>query len=312
MFTKSRPLQLDAYLESLYRYFPSELIQTYIIYKVELFNEEYKKLFQKHSGSIVINESDFHSDFLGILNRVNTKYILFGIDDVVYFDSVDYEMIDRAFSEFADKIFGFSLRFGNDSLDISSDPIEQRIVADQNVYSLNWTEGHTPKTRYPFELCATIYPATLVKMIINSMMSNSVLVKSLFSPGSFLIKILSKVLSSRSILKFFGYFFSPNTLESWSCRWCQNHSNKLPGFLFFQKQCASAIQVNMVNMSTLDDKFQEDDEYTVEVLANKYRQGYTFDFDYLTRNKPTGTHCGTEYFKLVQDKAVCAPEVDRK
>ena len=143
-------------------------------------------------------------------------------------------------------------------------------------------------------------------------MSDGILAKSLFSPGSFLIKLLSKVLSPRSILKYFGYFFSPNTLESWSCRWCQNHSDKLPGFLFFKNQCASAIQVNMVNMSTLDDKFQEDDEYTVEVLANKYRQGYTFDFDYLTRNKPTGTHCGTEYFKLVQDKAVCAPEVDRK
>ena len=40
VFTKNRPLQLDAYLEGLHRHFPLELIQTYILYKVELFEEE--------------------------------------------------------------------------------------------------------------------------------------------------------------------------------------------------------------------------------------------------------------------------------
>jgi len=312
VFTKNRPLQLDAYLESLYRYFPAELIQTYIIYKAELFNEEYEKLFQKYSNSIVTTENDFHADFLKILNQINTKYILFGIDDVVYFDSIDFEIIDGAFREFPKDIFGFSLRFSNVSSDISHDPIEQTTIADQTVYSLNWTKGCTPKTRYPFELCATIYPATLVKMIINNMMSNSILSKELFSPDSVLIKALNKIISTRSILKSFGYFFSPNTLESWTCRWCQNHSDQLPSFLFFQKQCASAIQVNMVNTSTLSDEFHEGDEYAVEVLANKYKHGYRFDIDNITRNKPTSTHCGPEYFKLVRNNTICTSKIERK
>ncbi len=42
VFTKNRPLQLDAYLTSLYRHAPEELIQTYVIYKVELFDEQYR------------------------------------------------------------------------------------------------------------------------------------------------------------------------------------------------------------------------------------------------------------------------------
>jgi len=46
VFTKNRPLQLEAYLESLYRYFPRELIQTYIIYKREIFEEEYQQLWE--------------------------------------------------------------------------------------------------------------------------------------------------------------------------------------------------------------------------------------------------------------------------
>lgn len=312
VFTKNRPLQLDAYLDSLYRCFAPELVQTYIIYKAERFEEEYKQLFQKYSSCIVIKENNFHSDFLRILSQINTKYILFGIDDVVYFDSMDFEVVNETFNKFSKDFFGFSFRFGTENIESGNDSIGETTVAGQSVYSINWTQGRTPTTRYPFELCATIYPAMLVKMIINNMMSNNILAKGLFSPGSVLNKVLSIIMSTRSVLKSFGYFFSPNTLESWTCRWCQNHSEQLPGFIFFQKQCASAIQVNMVNTSTLGDEFNEYSEYTVEALANKYRDGYRFDIDNITRNKPTGTHCGPEYFKLVRDNAICTPETERK
>jgi len=75
VLTKNRPLQLDAYLESLCRYFPSDLIQTYIIYKIERFEEKYQQLFQKYSNCRIIKENDFHSDFLKLLNQISTKYI---------------------------------------------------------------------------------------------------------------------------------------------------------------------------------------------------------------------------------------------
>jgi len=311
VFTKNRPLQLDAYLGSLYRYFPAELIQTYIIYKIERFEEEYQQLFQKYSDCIVIKEKDFHSDFLKILSQINTKYILFGVDDVVYFDSVDFEVIDETFDRFSKDIFGFSLRFSPSSIQVGNDPVSETVIAGQPVYSINWTQGRTPTTRYPFELCATIYPAVLVKNIINNMMNNNILAKRLFSPNSILIRALGKMISTRSILKSFGFFFSPNTLESWSCRWCQNQSDQLPNFLFFQKQCAAAIQVNMVNTSMLRNEFYEYSEYAIEVLANKYKQGYRFDIDNLTRNKPTSIHCGPEYFKLVRNNALCATKTER-
>ena len=107
VFTKNRPLQLEAYLESLYGSFTRQLIQTYIIYKVEFFDEAYKDVFQRFPECVVVREADFHSDFMQILNQAATKYILFGIDDVVYFDSIDFDVIDDAFAAYREDIFGF-------------------------------------------------------------------------------------------------------------------------------------------------------------------------------------------------------------
>jgi hypothetical protein len=300
VFTKNRPLQLDAYLESLYRYFPSALIQTYIIYKAELFEKQYDQLFGKYPNCIVIRESNFHSDFLKLLSQISTKYILFGIDDVVYFDSVGFDIIDEAFAKYTKDIFGFSLRFSKENTKDGNDPISETAIAGQTVYTLNWTQGRTPTTRYPFELCATVYPTALVKRVINSVINNNPVIKKLFSPSSALIKASAKVISTRSILKSFGYFFSPNTLESWNCRWCQNHSDQLPGFLYFQKICASAIQVNMVNTSTRS-KLDGSAKHTVEALNEKYKSGHRLDIDFVARNKPTATHCGVESFKLTKN-----------
>ena len=299
VFTKNRPLQLEAYLESLYKHLPAELIQTYILYKVELFEEEYEQLFRKHSNCVVIRETDFYSDFLKLVSQVGTKYILFGIDDVVYFDSVDFEVVDETFNKFPEDFFGFSLRFGEASVRKSNDPISKTGVTGQTVYSINWTQGKTPNTRYPFELCATIYPTALIKRIITSVSNNNLAAKKLFSPGSVLIKALAKAISTRSILKSFGYFYNPNTLESWNCRWCQNHSDQLPGLLYFQKLCASAIQVNIVNIST-NNEFDRSDEHTVEALADKYKQGYRLDIDFISNHKPGRAHCGKQHFRLLK------------
>jgi len=301
VFTKNRPLQLDAYLESLYRYFPSELIQTYIIYKVELFDEQYMQLFRKYLACTVVRENDFHSDFLKILSQVNTKYILFGIDDVVFFDSVEFDVINQTFREHSEDIFGFTLRFSPESLKDSNDIITDITVAGQKISRLNWKNGQTPHSRYPFELCCTIYATSLVKKVVSNTMSNNLLIRKLFSPDSVLIKALGKVISRRSILKSFGYFFRPNTLESWNCRWCQNNSDLLPSFTYFQKLCASALQVNMVNISARKG-FEGDPGYAVEALAEKYKRGFRIDIDFVSQNKPTGTHAGTECFKLTKSK----------
>jgi hypothetical protein len=299
VFTKNRPLQLEGYIESLYRFFPVDALKTYVLYKEELFEDEYKLLFRKYPDITIIKESNFHSDFLQCLSQISTKYILFGVDDVAYFEEVDFDTVDETFNTFAGDILGFSLRFSKESIEGGNDPVREAVVAGQTVYSINWKQGRTPNTRYPFELCSTIYPTSFVKEVVGSTYNDNPLVKKLFLPDSAFISMLRKVKSPRSILKSFGYFYSPNTLESWVCRWCREHSEGLPDYLYFQKLCASAIQVNMVNTSTKT-KTKDASEHTVEVLAEKYRQGYRLDIAAIEKNKPVQTHVGNEHFELTK------------
>jgi len=56
----------------------------------------------------------------------------------------------------------------------------------------------------------------------------------------------------------------------------------------------------MDNTSTKND-FDSDAEYTVEALNEKYKVGYRLDIDFVSDNKPTGTHCGVELFKLTRN-----------
>ena len=304
IFTKNRPLQLEAYLESLYKHFPAELIQTYIIYKEELFSEQYNQLFNKFNKCIVINESDFYTDFMGVLNKVDTKYILFGIDDVVIYDSVDMDLINKTFDEHGDNIFGFTLRFSPESLKDSGDVIEDVSVGSEKIYRINWKEGKTAHTRYPFELCCTFYKTELVKKIIYSTMTLNPLMKILFGTKSLLVKLLSGTGLHRKILKRFGFIYSPNKLESWPCRWAQKNKSEVPDYIYFQKLCASAIQVNMVNTTTNNDH-DGTQEHTVEALNDKYKQNYRLDIEYIMKNKPSEPGCGREYFKLKKEQDVC-------
>ncbi len=300
VFTKNRPLQLDAYLRSLYRHFPSDLIQTHIIYKAERFGRQYDQLFRKFPDCLVIRERDFHTDLMGVLNRMESKYVLFGVDDTVFFDCVRFDVIEETFSHHREDIFGFTLRFGRGSLAGTGDEVTELSVAGERVYRLNWEDGRTPHTRYPFELGCTFYRTELVRRILQSSMSSSHLAARLFMPSSVLTRALQRLGLRRSILKRFGYFYSPNTLESWPCRWCREHKDLLPAYTYFQRICAAALQVNMVNTSARNWHYGTQ-EHTVEALNEKYKQGYVLDIEHVAASKPVEPSCGPEFFRLRAD-----------
>ena len=299
VFTKNRPLQLEGYLESLYKHLSCELIQTYILYKPELFDTEYRQVFSRYPDCIVVRENVFNNDLFDILSQIKTEFILFGVDDVVYFDSVNFDVIEETFQKYAADIFGFSLRLSRQNIGKNNEPISEVNVAGQILYRINWPQGRTPNTRYPFELCATIYCTELIGEVLRGSRNGNRLLERIFAPDSPVTGVVGRLFSRHSVLKRFGYFYNPNSLESWNCRWCQRNAAKLPGWLYFQKNCASAIQVNMVNISTKNN-WDDSEKYTIESLNEKYKQGYRLDTDYITKNKPTATHCGQEHFNLVK------------
>lgn len=303
VFTRNRPLQLEAYLRSLYRYFSQELIETHVVYKAERFGEEYEQVFRAFPDCLVIREQDLHAEIMGILERTQTEYILFGVDDTVFFDSVRFEVIEETFSRHRDDVFGFTLRFGPDSVAVRNDEVETLSAAGEPIYRLNWKKGQHAHSRYPFELGCTFYRTDLVRKILRQSMSSSRLAARWFGPSSALIRMLRPLGRARSTLKRFGYFFSPNTLESWPCRWCRQHQEGLPDYTYFQQACAVAIPVNLVNTST-ENKHFGTDEHTVEALNEKYRQGYVVDIDHVAARRPTEPHGDRDLFRLRQSSHV--------
>jgi hypothetical protein len=307
VFTKNRPLQLDAYLASLYAHFPQKDIQTFIFYKPELFASEYECVFNDFADCTVIREADFHDDFLKLLDGVETEYILFGTDDVVYYDSVGMDVIRETFRQYSSDILGFSLRLSPDTLKADGDRISECQIAGENILKVNWKKASNHTARYPFELNSTIYRTELVKEIISRVAEERPLLKKIFPKDSRRVRFLKSVISMKDFLLSLETFRKPNTLEAYACRWCKNHKSTLPGFFYFQKLCASAIQVNIVN-TEVDNPIFGDNEHTVEVLNSKYRDGYRLDIEAIRNNKPHTTHAGQEYFKLVkggQTNKVC-------
>lgn len=299
VFSMNRPLQLEAYLESLYRHMPIKLIQTYVIYKVDMFDDQYRELFRRWSNCIVIKEQNFHTDFVRLIERIRTKYILFGTDDVVYYDSVDFAVINDAFDTFSRDIFGFSLRLSPQNLTGGNDVLTEMEIGGKKVYKLNWKNGQTRNTRYPFELNSTVYRTILVREIVRHVAKERPLLKKLFARESAFVKSLSHIISMKHFLISINTFHDPNILEGYCYRWCKRYKSKVPACLYFQKLCASAIQINRVN-TTVSNPTDGSSEHTVEALNEKYKQGYRFDIGAIEKNKPIVTHVGREYFKLVK------------
>ncbi len=300
VFTKNRPLQLEGYLRSLGRFMPTELIQTYILYKPELFDAEYDSVFNQYPDCNIIREKDFHTDLLNIIGNIDTPYTLFGIDDVVYFDGVPWETIKSTFEKLGDSLFGFSLRLDKRQMpqDEQANNIQTHDVNDLQVFAVDWTKGQTHNTRYPFELCATVYRTDDIRRIINGVMSHTPLWQSLFKPGRAGLNILGLLIAKRKILKKFGFIYSPNTLESWCCRYVQNNPENFGNLLGFGHICTTAIQVNMVNTST-DNQCAISEELTVESLNLKFQQGCRLDIDRVKKQNPCQFHTDKAYFHLI-------------
>jgi hypothetical protein len=291
VFTKNRPLQLHGYLESLRRFLPSEVMQTYILYKPDLFGAEYETCFAAFPDCRIIRETNFHRDFMRLFESIQAEYVLFGIDDVAYFDGIGTDTIEKTFAVMGKKLFGFSLRLDKRQMpqDIAANNVKDCDIDGQAVYTVDWTKGQTDSTRYPFELCATVYRTQDIRKLFAAVMSRNLFVK--------LAILYGKFFEVRSLYKRLGFFYNPNTLESWCCRYVQNHPRQFGPFLAFEKICASAIQVNWVNIST-ENGAEDSPELTVEALNEKYSQGFRLDIDWLIEHKPAQTHSDREYFNL--------------
>lgn len=148
VFSKDRPLQLHAYLESLLRF--SDIKESHItVLYCETKGVRYQKIKENFPQVTWVKEETFENDLKQLITHAD-DYIMFGCDDVVF--TRQFCLI-KAASYLADnpKVFGYSVRLGDNII-----PRPQNLSTDNNVFEWKWNCEYQ-HYNYPWELDCTLY-----------------------------------------------------------------------------------------------------------------------------------------------------------
>jgi hypothetical protein len=168
-FSKDRPLQLRAYLDSITSsglclkrdetgQYPTII---YVIYAAsnQNYSVAYEQLFKNYIHVVPVLERDLKDDLSSVLKKSTSDYVMFGCDDVLFTGSVDKRWRMVMLNEL---VFAFSFRLGRNIT--YCHPADRREVYEGVTYPNNddillwqWPSARGVDFSYPFELNATVY-----------------------------------------------------------------------------------------------------------------------------------------------------------
>lgn len=152
-FSKDRPLQLEAFIESLMHYSGLLARDISVIY-TSSDGISYDRLIARHPQVDWVREADFHSDLRDIVARAG-DYVLLGCDDVVFKDYFDLNTPIRVLQDDVD-VFGFSLRLGTNIRFMP--PVDTR----DGLLVWDWRAARNNYWSYAWEVSASVYRAQFV------------------------------------------------------------------------------------------------------------------------------------------------------
>lgn len=150
VFSKDRPMQLHAYLESLLFFSNTDIKKISVLY-CHGDNISYEKVIKQFQEVNWILETNFYNQILEWLEKCTDEYIMFGCDDVVFKDFFEFNRAEELLKE-NEEVFGFSLRLGKN---LSEFPCN--IKKSKNCAIWRWNEKRRGNFYYPWELDCTIY-----------------------------------------------------------------------------------------------------------------------------------------------------------
>ena len=262
VFTKERPLQFDAFLESLI--FCSGIDESHI-HVIAPDERYYKKLLQAYPASNWYFESWFGGSFAEALKWVvfsrlsESDYLLFGCDDIVYTHLFNLRTVELLMRTLAPaNLLGFSLRLGTNIQGCDAIPEENPIYR-----TWHWRRkpGHFG---YPFELMATVYPVRLIREIISTLRE---------------IKV-------------------PNHLEVGGIQYCRAHADATHLCMFNTPSYAVAQDVNRVQ-NYYPNATHGTEEQNPQNLIAAYNRGARLDWSNLFGISPPDAFVGSQYWKIV-------------
>lgn len=262
VFSKGRPMQMHAYLESLLKYSDAkeEMISVILCETKEI---RYEKVKQNFPNVNWIMENNFEVNLKCAIKQAK-KFIMFGCDDVVFVHPFSLEKACN-YLDVKDQIFGFSIRLGKNIL-----PFPENVIEDNGVFEWNWEETDAIGYDYPWELDCTVYRKEDVLRLLDEE-------KNAIKNPNFFEAIVSRDNRSEKLQK-----------KYLAC--------------FAQKGNAIVITVNRVQDSHpngFDDSMLTD-IYTLDKVYND--EDNTLDIEKISQMNTNVVHVDAEFFILRKDR----------
>lgn len=162
VFSKDRPLQVYAFLESLYKHTINYNKVLVLCYSSNLkFKAGYDIVKNNFSNVEFIsqnNKLDFKPKFLKVLNESNSEYICFAVDDIIIKDKIDFGKSSKFIKKY--NAYGFYFRLGK-GINYSyaankyfTEPVLKYL--EQDLYEWRFANGQVAWA-YPNNLDLTMY-----------------------------------------------------------------------------------------------------------------------------------------------------------
>jgi hypothetical protein len=180
IFSKNRPLQLYAFLESCSRYVSGLSSVSVIYYADQDFTDAYTTVQQTFPEAQFLQQKalgvkgDFKQLTRQAVSATEAPYIIFAVDDIVVIDHVDLQRCVQLLEQY--QAYGFYLRLGSDITECYSEgrhtgqpPLK---IREQDVYSWRFFQG-TGDWGYPHTVDMTLFRKKDVKPFVKGLFYHS-------------------------------------------------------------------------------------------------------------------------------------------
>jgi len=179
VFSKERPIQLHAYIESLLYFSDAKQYNITILYRKSSVCD-YSKVIKIFPLINWIVENKFYDNLLKFINNAN-DFLMFGCDDVVFKNRFKLVYAKEILLK-NEQIFGFSFRLGKNIR-----PLPKNASKSKNVIEWCWKNTNSPHYNYPWELDCTLYRKVDVLQMLeatNEIIYNPNYLESVFADNS--------------------------------------------------------------------------------------------------------------------------------
>jgi glycosyltransferase involved in cell wall biosynthesis len=262
VFSKDRPLQLDATLKSIQLNLATgEAADIHVLYRASTprYAAGYRVLTAQHPRATLHVEADFKRDLTGLLNR--SPHVLFLVDDTIFVAEFSLATAIDALAR-DPSLIGFSYRLGrNTTYCYTLDRPQRRPAFEElgsGVLAFDWTQAEYD-FGYPLELSSSLYRTADLLPQLQSL-----------------------------------EYRDPNTLEAALWKHIHTFREKQPRLASYEQSVAVSVPANMVQ-TAWKNRADSNPALTAEALAHAFARGDRLDVGHYRGLVPNACHQELEF-----------------